>query len=76
MKNNSTLFPQRQLEILGPVSQERCEVERVLEYRKELPTGVLQYKVHCLGYSLDDNQWIDAKDISSGILQDFWRKGS
>ena len=38
--------------------------------------GVPLYKVHLLGYSLEDNQWIDAKDISTGILQDFWTKGS
>ena len=35
-----------------------------------------QYKVRWLGYSLVDDQWIDAKDISTGILQDFCTKGS
>ena len=68
------MFPQRQLEKPGPVSQDRCEVEKVIEYQKAVRTGVTQYKVRCLGYSLEDDQWINAKDISSGILQHFCTK--
>ena len=35
-----------------------------------------QYTVHWLEYSLEDDQWITAKDISTRILQDFWIKES
>ena len=76
MNHNSTLFPHRQLEKPGPVSRYRHEVERVIEYRKAPRTGVPQYKVRWLGYSLRDDQWINAKDIATGNLQDFWTKGS
>ena len=75
VNNNSTLFPQRQLEKPGPVSQDRYEVEKVIEYRKAPRTGVLQYKVRWLGYSLEDDLCINTTDISTGILQDFWTKG-
>ena len=51
-------------------------MEKVIEYRKVPRTGVPQHKIRWLGYSLQYNQWIDAKDISTGILQDFWTKGS
>ena len=76
MNNNFNLFPQRQLKKPGPVSQNRYEVEKVIEYRKAPRTGVSQYKVRWLGYSHGDDQWSNAKDISTGILQDFWTKGS
>ena len=71
VNNHSTLFPQCQLEKPGPVSWDRYEVEKVIEYYNTLQTGVPQYKVHWLGYSLEDDQWIDATDISARILQDF-----
>ena len=71
MNNNSTLFPQCQLEKLGPVSQDRYGVEKVIEYRKAVRIVVPQYTVHWLGYSLKHNQCINAKDISARILQDF-----
>ena len=45
MNNNFKLFPQRQLEKPGPVSQDRYEVEKVIEYCKASGTGVPQYKV-------------------------------
>ena len=76
MNINSTLFPQRQLEKLGPVSQDSYEVEKVIEYRKAPRTSVPRYKVLWLGYSLENDQWIIVKDISTGILQDLWTKGS
>ena len=76
VNNNSVLFPPRQLAKPGPVSSDRCEVERALEYRKAPPTGAPEYKVRWLGHSLEDDQWIDAKDISTRILQDLWTKGS
>ena len=75
MNNNSTLFPHRQLEKPGPVSLDRYEVEKVIEYCKAPQTGVPQYKVPWLGSSLEDDQSIDAKDISTRILQDFRAKG-
>ena len=75
LKNNSTVFPQCQLGKPGPVSQDRYEVEKVIKYRKALQTGAPQYKVGWLGYSFEDNQWMDAKNISTGILQDFCTKG-
>ena len=68
VNKNSTLFLQYQLEKPGPVLQDRYEIERVIEYRKALHTSVPQYKVHWLEYSLEDDQWIDAKDISIGML--------
>ena len=61
VNNHSTLFPQCQLEKPGPVSQDRCEVKKIIEYRKAPRTGVLQYKVRWLGYSLEDDLCIDAK---------------
>jgi hypothetical protein len=76
VNNDSTLFPQRQLEKPGPVTENRYEVEKVLEYRRAPRTGVPQYKVRWLGYSVKDDQWVDAKHVSTGILQDFWTKGS
>ena len=76
MNNNSTLFPHRQLEKPGPVSLDRYEVEKVIEYCKAPQTGVPQYKVPWLGSSLEDDQSIDAKDISAKILPDFWSKAS
>ena len=42
VNNNSTLVAQCQLEKPGPVSQDRYEVEKVIEYRKAPRTGVLQ----------------------------------
>ena len=56
MINNYILFPQRQLEKPVPVSQDRCKVEKVTEYRKETKTGVQQYNVPWLGYSLVEDQ--------------------
>ena len=75
INNNYTVLPQPQLEKPGPVSQVRYKVESVLEYRKAPRTGVPQYKVCWLRYSLEDDQSIDAKDISTRILQDFRAKG-
>ena len=65
-----------QLEQPGPVSQVRYEVEKVIEYRKAQQTSIPQYKVRCLGYLLEDDQWINAKDISAGILQYYWTKAT
>ena len=76
MNNNSTLFSQRQFDKPGPVAQERYEDEKVIECCTGLQTGVAQYKLCWLAYSLEDDQWVDAKDISTGILQDFCTKGS
>ena len=76
VNNNSNLFPQGELEQPGPVSQDWCEVENVIQYHKAPRTGVPSYKVRWFGYSLKDDQWIDAKDILFGILQDFWMQGS
>ena len=39
VNNNPTLFPQRQLEKPGPVSQDRYKVEKVIEYCKAPRTG-------------------------------------
>ena len=68
VNNNYTLFLPRQLDKPGPVSQDIYKVDKVIEYRKALRTGVLQYKVCCSEYSLEDDQWLDAKDISTRIL--------
>ena len=76
MNNNSILFPQCQLEKPGPVLQDRYEVKKVIEYSKALRTGVQQYTVRWLGYTLENELWIDGKDISPGILHDFWKKGN
>ena len=43
VNNNSTMFPQCQLEKPGPVSQDIYEVEKVIEYRKAPQTAVPQY---------------------------------
>ena len=46
VNNNSILFLQRQIKKQWPVSQDRYEVEKVIEYYKAPRTGVQQYKVH------------------------------
>ena len=56
VNNNSILFPQRQLEKPGPVSEDRYEVEKVMEYHKAPRTGIPQYKVRWLRYLLQDDQ--------------------
>ena len=68
VNDNLILFSQGQLEKPGAVAEDRYEVEKVIEYRKAAWTSVLQYKVCWLGYSLKDDQWIDAEDISTRIL--------
>ena len=45
LNNNSIMFLQRQLEKPRSVSQDRHEVEKVIEYRKATRTGIPQYKV-------------------------------
>ena len=45
INNNSTLFLQHQLEQPEPVSQDRYEVEKVIEYCKAPQTSIPQYKV-------------------------------
>ena len=54
--DNYTIFPQCDLEKLGPVSQDRYEVKKIIEYRTAPQTGIPQYKLHWLGYSLEDDQ--------------------
>ena len=71
MNNNSTLFPQCELAKTGPVTQDRYEVQKVLEYRKTLRTSIPQYKIYWFGYALADEPWINAADICTIILQDF-----
>ena len=72
MNTKSTLFPLRQLAKPGPVLQYRYELNKLVEYRRALRTSVLQQKVHWLGYSLKNYQWIGTTNISIMILQDFW----
>ena len=50
------MFLQRQLEKPEPVSQDRYEVKKVIEYCKGLRTGVPKYKLCWLGYSREDHQ--------------------
>ena len=56
VNNNSTLFPQPQVVKPGPLVQDRYVVEKVIEYRKAPRSGVTQYNVYWLGYSLEDDQ--------------------
>ena len=76
MNNDCHLFPQCQLAKPGPALQDRYEVEKVIEYCRAPRTSISQYKVRWLGYSLEDDQSIDAKDISAGMLQEFCTNGS
>ena len=55
VNNISILFPQRQLGKPGAVFQDRYEVEKVMEYHKPPRTGIPQWKVYWLGYSLEDD---------------------
>lgn len=55
MNNTSMLLLQLRLVKPRPVTWERFEVEEVIEYHKALRTSILQYLVHRLGYSLEDN---------------------
>ena len=71
-----TMFLQHQLMKLGPVMQDTYKFEKVIEYHEASSTSVPEYKAHWLRYSLDDDQGMDAKDISIQILQDFWTKGN
>ena len=56
VNNNSNVFPQLRLEKPEPVTQDRYEVEKVIEYCKAPRTLVPQCKVLWLGYSLEDDQ--------------------
>ena len=76
MNINFILFPQNQLDKPGPVLQDRYKVDRVIEYRKATGTGMPQYKVRWFASSLENDHWIYAKDISTGIVQEFWTKES
>ena len=76
MYNNWILFFQHQLAKPGPVSQDTCEVGKVIQYHKAPRTGILEYKVRWLGHSLQDNLCINAKYISIGILHHFCTEGS
>jgi len=76
LENNDNKFPLRGLSKPGLVEDDRYEVEKVLEYRTAPRTGQPQYKVRWLGYSHNDDQWINADHITTEILQDFWTKGS
>jgi len=58
------------------VEDDRYEVEKVLEYRTAPRTGQPQYKVRWVGYSHNNDQWINADHITTEILQDFWTKVS
>ena len=71
VKNNVVQELQCQLAKTGTVLQERYEVRKVIEYRQAPRTSIPQYKVRYLGYSFEDDQEINVKDISTRILQDF-----
>ena len=55
MYTNSTLFSRSQLAKPGPVSEDNYEVEKVIAYCEEPRSAIVQYKVHKLGYSLEDD---------------------
>jgi len=46
-------------------------VEGVLEFRTTPRTGKSQYLVQWKGYGSDDDDWINFKNISLEIVQDF-----
>jgi len=76
LQNNDNKFPLSGLSKPRPVEDDRYEVEKVLEYCTAPGTGQPQYKVRWLGYSYNDDQWINADHVNTEILQDFWTKGS
>jgi len=74
--NDSTNFPGRHEEQPGEVREGRWEVERVLEFRTPPHTGKSQYLARWKGYGSDADEWINFKDISLEIVQDFWISGN
>jgi len=76
VENDSTNFPGHHDEQPGEVTEGRWEIKRVLEFRTAPRTGKSQYLVRWKGYRSDDDEWINFKDISLEIVQDFWTSGN
>jgi len=76
VENDSTNLPGRHEEQPGEVIEGRWEIEQVLEIRTAPRTGKGQYLVCWKGYRSDDDEWINFKDISVEIVQDYWTSGN
>ena len=70
--NNSLKFPNREQPQPGPVTGDRWEVEKILEFRMQTSTKKPQYTVRWMGYTHDQDPWVPAKDIDSEILCKLW----
>jgi hypothetical protein len=52
-----------------PLPSDQYIVEKLLARRRR--SGRLQYKVRWLGFNEDDDEWVDAADIDSGLINVF-----
>ena len=74
--NDNIHFTERKLNTPGPVEEDRWEVEKVLEFRRQPKTDKQQYKVQWKGWTTRYNQWLFTADIDEDLIQQFWIHGS
>jgi len=74
LPNNDNKFPSRKLDLPGPVSKGRWEVEKVVEFRTQLKTGKRQYKVRWKGYDESKDQWVYVEDIDKSLVERYWKE--
>ena len=74
--NDDIYFSERKLNRPGPVTEDRQEVQKVLEFRRQRKTGKPQYKVQCKGWPTEYNQWLFTADIDENLIEQFWLHGS
>jgi chromodomain-containing protein len=80
------LTPYKEMEKYGQVytrpppitvqSEEKYEVESILQARCKTPSNSIEYKVHWKGYPSADNSWVPHKDLHSpDLLKEFYTQG-
>ena len=71
-RNDPSKFPNREAEKPPPVQDDRYLVEKVLEYRSRPGTRGREYKVRWTGYGPEYDEWVNADDIDSDLLENYW----
>ena len=74
--NDDIHFTERKRNVPGPVTEDRWEVEQVLEFRSQHKTGKPQYNVSWKGWPTKYNQLLFTADIDKDLIQQFWLHGS
>jgi len=46
-----------------------------MQYRSQLGTGLLQYKVRWKGYDYHQDQWVNDRDMDHSLKKEFWLNG-